>query len=185
MNSRFPDHCPSPTDGLSAPAASQLALLPASVHRELHAASRAELTRFWPTDRARALLHSISTRPGSMWLDVVPYAPFLRLDDQAFQDAARVHMGVRTFSSFGNAWKCPCGHTVEDNDVTHALGCNRLSGLVQSRRDEPAEVLREFISRLGFPSIREGRYSRLEPCTANSPQARWDFHCNLRPAPAR
>jgi hypothetical protein len=84
--------------------------------------------KFGPSvQHCQALLHSISTRPGSMWLDAVPYAPSLRLSDQAFQDTARVLMGVRTFSSFGNAWTCACGHTVEGDDVAHALGCNRLS----------------------------------------------------------
>jgi hypothetical protein len=63
-------------------------------------------------------------------------------------------MRVHTFSSFGTCWTCSCGHTVEDDDVVHALGCNRLSGLLQSRHghDEMAEVLREFVSRLGFSS---------------------------------
>jgi hypothetical protein len=44
------------------------------------------------------------------------------------------------------------------------------------------QVLREFMSRLGSSS-RETRYSWLAPLTPNCPQARWDFHCNLRPGP--
>jgi hypothetical protein len=72
---------------------------------------------------------------------------------------------------------------VEDDDVAHALGCHRLSGLVQSRHDDTAEVLREFVGRLGFSSSRKGQYSRLAPRTTNRPQALWDFHCNLRPGP--
>jgi hypothetical protein len=54
---------------------------------------------------------------------------------------------------------------------------------VQSRHGDTAELLREFISRLGSSSSREGRYSQLAPRTANRPQASWDFHCNLRPGP--
>jgi hypothetical protein len=50
---------------MASPAASQLAQLPMLVRHALHAASHAELLRLWPTDRVRALLHSISTRPGS------------------------------------------------------------------------------------------------------------------------
>jgi hypothetical protein len=111
-----------------------------------------------------------------MWLDAIPYAPSLRPDDHAFQDSACVRKGVRTFSSFGTSWTCACGHTVEGEDVAHALGCNRLSGLVQSRHDDTVEVLREFVGRLGFSS-------RLAPPTANRPKVRWDFHCNLRPGP--
>jgi hypothetical protein len=65
----------------------------------------------------------------------------------------------------------------------HALGCNQLSGLVQCRHDDTAEVLREFVGGLGFSSSRDGRYSRLAPRTPNRPQDRWDFHCNLRPGP--
>jgi hypothetical protein len=161
----------------------QLTRLPTQVRNALTAANRADLNHLWPSDMARALLNSISSRPGSMWLDAVPYAPSLRLEDQSFQDAGRVRMGVRTFSSFGACWTCSCGHTVEDDDVAHALGCNRLSGLVQSRHYETAEFLREFVGRLGFSSSREGRYSRLAPRIPNRPPARWDFHCNLRPGP--
>jgi hypothetical protein len=79
-------------------------------------------------------------------------------------------MGVRTFVSFGACWTCSCGHTFEDDDVAHALGCNRLSGLVQSRHDETAEVLREFVGRLGFSSCREGRYSWLAPAPPTNPR---------------
>jgi hypothetical protein len=53
-------------------------------------------------------------------------------------------------------YSCSCVHTVEDDDVAHALGCNLLNGLVQSRHDETAEVLREFVGRLGLSSSREG-----------------------------
>jgi hypothetical protein len=65
-------------------------------------------------------------------------------------------MGVRTFSSFGNAWTCACGHTVEGDDVAHALGCNQLSGHVQNCHDDTAEVLRDFVGHLGFPPAARG-----------------------------
>jgi hypothetical protein len=65
----------------------------------------------------------------------------------------------------------------------HNVHPSRLSGFVQSRHDDTAEVLREFVGRLGFSSSREGPYSRLAPRTPNRPQPRWDFHCNLRPGP--
>jgi hypothetical protein len=54
---------------------------------------------------------------------------------------------------------------------------------VQSRHNETAEVLREFVGRLGLTSSREGRYSWFAPRTPNRLQARWVFHCNLRPGP--
>jgi hypothetical protein len=65
----------------------------------------------------------------------------------------------KEFSSFGNAWMCACGHAVEGNDVAHTSGCNRLSGLMQNHVDDIAEVLREFVSHLGFSASSEGRYS--------------------------
>jgi hypothetical protein len=105
-----------------------------------------------------------------MWLDAVPYAPSLRLDDQSFQEAGRVRTGVRAFSSFGTCWTCSCSHPVEDDIVAHTLGCNRPSGLVQTRPDETAVVLREFVGRLGFSSSREGQYSRLAPRTPTVPR---------------
>jgi hypothetical protein len=72
MHSRFPGLFPPSTDVFSAQAAKQLALLPTLVCRALHTASQAELLSLWPTDTTPALLHSISTRPDSMWLDAVP-----------------------------------------------------------------------------------------------------------------
>jgi hypothetical protein len=94
-------------------------------------------------------------------------------------------MGVRTFSSFGNARTCACGHTMEDDDVAHALGCNRLSGLVQSRHNGTAEVLREFVGRLGFSSICEGQYSRLAPRTRTAPRRAGTSTATCALAPAK
>jgi hypothetical protein len=60
---------------LTAATAWQLTRLPTKVLDVLTVASRAELTRPWPTDRARSLLDSIFSRPGSMWRDAVPCPP--------------------------------------------------------------------------------------------------------------
>jgi hypothetical protein len=92
-------------------------------------------------------------------------------------------MRVHPFSSFGTGWTRFCGHTIEGDDVAHALGWNRHSGLVQNRHDETADILCEFVGCLGFSSCREVRYSRLASPTPNRPQARRDCHCNLRPGP--
>jgi hypothetical protein len=96
-----------------------------------------------------------------------------------------VCMGAQTLTSFGTCWTCPCGHTIKDDDVAHALACNRLSSLVQSCHDDTAEVPQEFVGRLGFSSSHEERYCRLAPSIPNRPQERWDFRCNLRPGPGR
>jgi hypothetical protein len=93
-------------------------------------------------------------------------------------------MGVRTFPS-ALAWTCTCGHTADDGEVVHHLGRNRLSGLVHSRYDDTAEVLRELVGRLGFSSSREGRYSRLAPRTPNRPQACQNSIATCAPAPAK
>jgi hypothetical protein len=77
------------------------------VRKALTAAIGAELMHVWPTGRASALLNNISSRPGSMWLDAVPYAPALRLDVQSYQDEGRVRMGVRTFFSLARAGRTP------------------------------------------------------------------------------
>jgi hypothetical protein len=76
-------------------------------------------------------------------------------------------MGVHTFSSLGTFWTSSCGHAVGDDDLAHAIGFNRLSGLMQSLHDETAELLRKLVGRLGSSSSREGRYSRLAPRTPN------------------
>jgi hypothetical protein len=80
--------------GFSPTAAAQLLQLPTLVRRGLNTASHEELTRLWPTDQV--LLHSISSRPGSMWPDAVPFPPSLCLDDMSFQDpGSRSHPGAR------------------------------------------------------------------------------------------
>jgi hypothetical protein len=116
-----------------------------------------------------------------MWLDAVPDAPSLRLEYQSCQDADCVHMGVRTFSSFGTCWTCSCRHTVEDDDVAHALGCIRLRGLVQSRHEETAEVLRELLGRLGFSSTEKGDTPGLRPAPPTAPRHAGTFNVTCAP----
>jgi hypothetical protein len=94
FHTQSPELFPSPAAGLTATTAALLTRLPTHVHYALTAANSAELTRLWPTDRARTHFNSISSRPGSMWLDAVPYAPSLRLDDQSFQ------------TQTASAWEC-------------------------------------------------------------------------------
>jgi hypothetical protein len=106
------------------------------------------------------------------------------LDDHAFKRAALLRMRLRTFSSFGNACTCACGHTVEDDDDVHTLGYDWLSGVVQSCHSNTAEVLPHLVSRLGFSSSCKGRYFQLASRTHNRPQARWEFYCNLRLGPS-
>jgi hypothetical protein len=104
LQNQLPDLCPSPGKGFTSVTATKLTRLPTQARDAHTAANRAELTSLWPTDRARALLDSISRRPGSMWLDAVPFAPSVSLDDQSFQDSGRVRMGARMFSSFSSCW---------------------------------------------------------------------------------
>jgi hypothetical protein len=75
LQTHFPELCASLAEVFTAATAAQLARLPTQVHNTLTAANRAELTRLWPTDRAWALLNVTSSRPGSMWLHAVPFAP--------------------------------------------------------------------------------------------------------------
>jgi hypothetical protein len=97
-----------------------------------------------------------------MWLNVIPYAPSLRLADQWFQVAGSVRSGVQSFSSFGTCWTCTCGHTDDNNDDAHALGCNQLSSPFQSCHERAAEVLREFIAWASAQATR-GDNPRLRP----------------------
>jgi hypothetical protein len=69
--------------------------------------------------------------------------------------------------------------------VPLVLGCNWLSGLAHCRHDDIVEMLRVFIGHPGFSSSCEGWYSRRVPRTRNRPQARWDFHFDLRPGPGQ
>jgi hypothetical protein len=89
LHTHFPEQCRSRAEGLTAVAAAQLTRLPTQVRDALTDGNRAELTRLWRTDVTQARLNSFFIRPGSMWLDAVPYTLSLRLDDQPFQDAGR------------------------------------------------------------------------------------------------
>jgi hypothetical protein len=113
----------------------------------------------------------------------LPVVPSVRLDDQSFQDNARIRLGVRNFTTMSQAWRCTCGQLVDGDDVAHALGCRSLNSLIIARHDETADALREYAGRLGFSSSREGPYMRRGSRTTNRPRARWDFHCHIRPGP--
>jgi hypothetical protein len=76
-----------------------------------------------------------------------------------------------------------CSHAVEDDDVTHALSCNRLSAVVLSRHRDTTEVLREFVGRLGFSFSREGQYLRLATRTLNPREFHRTLGVPLHPAP--
>jgi hypothetical protein len=56
LHTQIPNLCPPPAEGLTAATAAKLTQLPTQVRNALAAASRAELTRLWPSDRVRALL---------------------------------------------------------------------------------------------------------------------------------
>jgi hypothetical protein len=77
LHAKFPYLCPSLAKGLTAATGAQLTRLPTQVRNAHTAANRAELMHLWHTDRSRALLNSICSRPGRMWLDAVPYTPSL------------------------------------------------------------------------------------------------------------
>ena len=61
------------------------------------------------TDRTR--LHSLASRPGNMWLDTLPTIPKFCIPDQAFQDNARMNLGIRTFTGSRQGWHCPAPPT--------------------------------------------------------------------------
>jgi hypothetical protein len=115
-----------------------------------------------------------------MWLDVIPYAPSLRLADQWFQEAGSVRSGGQSFSSFGTCWTCTCGHTDEKSDDAHALGCNQLSSPVKSCHERAAAVLREFVG-LGVGLSQEGRQSPLAPSIPDHPQVLLEL--SMQPTP--
>jgi hypothetical protein len=68
-------------------------------------------------------------------------------------------------SSFGNAWTCDCGHTLDASKIAHATSSNWLSFLMQSRYNDTKEMLKDLFGRLGFSSSREGGHSQLAPHT--------------------
>jgi hypothetical protein len=107
----------------------------------------------------------------------LPHAPFVRLD-QSFQDAALIHMEVRTVSFLGHGWACPFGFTMEDDNVAHTLGCKQLSCLVQSCHDDVAKVLQSPLATWDSPAFARGGLGGTPGSCPTSPTARWDFYCN-------
>jgi hypothetical protein len=81
-----------------------------------------------------------------------------------------VCMGVRALSSFGNSWGCACCHTVESDDVAHALGRSRLSGVLRSRHDDTAEGKKKGAARVHRPPklLHQSRVTVLPACTPNA-----------------
>jgi hypothetical protein len=97
-------------------------LAPCDVVRAFHAVDSQQLFELRPCECYRAPLHSLSTYPGSKCFDTLPAVPSLRLDDQSFQDNARIRLGIRNFTTMSQAWRCTCGQLVDGDDVAHALG---------------------------------------------------------------
>jgi hypothetical protein len=152
------------------------------LHDRTHRADMQQLFELKPGDRDCDLLHSLSSCPCSKWLDTLPVVPSSRLNDQAFQDDARIRLWVRKFTTMLRSWHC-CGQLVDGDDVAHALGCCKLNSLIINRHDETADAPRQYVSGLGFSSSREDPYIPRTSHTTNRPTARWDFHCHVRPGP--
>jgi hypothetical protein len=114
-----------------------------SARRAMHAADTQLLFKLKPGIHFLAVLHSLSSYPGSKWLDTLSIVAFLRLDDQAFQDNARIPLRVHN-SIMPHAWNCKCGQLVHGDEVAHTLGCDSLNSLDFSLHDETADTLREL-----------------------------------------
>jgi hypothetical protein len=159
------------------------------VRRAVQAANTQLLFDLKAGNRDHALLNSLSTYPSSKWLDTLPVVPSLRLDDQSFQDNARIRLKVRNFTTMSEAWYCFCASCSRLRCGT-CLRCQSLNSLIIVLDDETADDRGECVGRLGFSSSREGlhmhmhMHMHLRSCINHRPMACCDFHCHVQPGPS-
>ena len=136
-----------------------------------------------PPEDQQALLLSSETRQGNLWLNASTSIPSLRLPDQAFQDNARLLLGVNTFSSAPCPWVCTCGTTVDGNDVQHAFACPKLSSLTIGRHDATVDDVRVVAHYGGRATTVEPRYGLAGSRSRSHPHGRGDISTVIRPGP--
>jgi hypothetical protein len=113
---------------------------------------------FSPTTRMLALfrLRSVACRAGSAWLETLPTAPPLRLDDGAFRAALRRRLGESNVPSGSPDATCFCRTSLRATDAQHALTRRSPNALRVLRHDDMVDVL-HMLRRGGVPSTKEPR----------------------------
>jgi hypothetical protein len=129
---------------------------------------------FSPTTRMLVLsrLRSVACRAASAWLETLPTAPPLRLDDGAFRAALRRRLGESNLPSGSPDATCFYRTSLRATDAEHALTCRSPNALRVLRHDDIVDVVRRMLRRGGLPSTKEPRLPVLNlqgPSSARPP----------------
>jgi hypothetical protein len=129
---------------------------------------------FSPTTRMLVLSRprSVACRAASAWLETLPTAPPLRLDDGAFRAALRRRLGECNLPSGSPDATCFCRTSLRATDAEHALTCRSPNALRVLRHDDIVDVVRSMLRRGGVPSTKEPRLPVLHlqgPSSARPP----------------
>ena len=181
---QFPSLCPQAEQSLTQAHLHRLISAQSTVRHLVAEQRSAALFRLLPHEEDQARLHSVSSAPGSAWLEAIPYAPQLRIPCTAFCASAQLRLGVVGSSTSGPAAICHvCGESVKGNDLRHALCCRAFSGTRTDRHDLVVDALRRIGRRAGCASTREPRYDALG--SQHSSRKRGDISTILTPGPGR
>jgi hypothetical protein len=114
---------------------------------------------FSPTKRMLVLsrLCSVACRAASAWLETLPTAPPLCLDNGAFRAALHRRLGESNLPSGSPDATCFCPTSLRATDAKHALTCRSPNALRVLRHDDIVDVVRRMLRRGGVPSTKEPR----------------------------
>ena len=181
---QFPQLSPDSGDALAAADLHKVVAAQSVVHRLVGDSRAAALRASLPHQRDQARLHSVSSAPGSAWLQAIPYHPTLCIPDFAFQIAAKLRLGATALFPTAPAAPCPsCRCPLQGNDLVHALSCNHRTGPWHRRHDLINAALRRVARRAGCPSTAEQYYDALG--SDSGTKCRGDSSILVTPGPDR
>jgi hypothetical protein len=117
-------------------------------------------------------LRSVACRAASAWLETLPTAPPLRLDDGALRAALRRRLGESNLPSGSPDATCFCMTSLSTTDADHVLKCRSPNALRVLRHDDIVDVVRRMLRRGGVPWTKEPRLPVLHsqgPSSARPP----------------
>jgi hypothetical protein len=105
--------------------------------------------------KGRARLHSVACGAASMWLEVLPTSPHLRIRNPDFEMALRLRLGVPTLPPNAPSVQCGCQQQLQPDDLDHAMTCRLLASPRMMRHNLLLEAWRRLGTRAGLATSAE------------------------------